>query len=266
VKRSFHHVLCMHLALQTGNVCLGWHTSVGQSVPSSVAVLQAPSDQSFDTESIRPSDPSREGFDIRPDANNFSVHGATLKYLVQLAYDLHDFQIQGGPQWMASSRYDVHAKSELPHSDEDSELSEARLRRELQDLLRRRFDLKLHQAVQVQSIYRLTVAKGKGKLMPGTENKGYMAGPGVLKCSFTTMADLAALLSDSTDRPVLDETQLTGAYAFTLHWTPGMGNGPGDNEPDLFTALNEQLGLRLISGKAPTPVLVIDSAEKPSAN
>jgi bla regulator protein blaR1 len=214
----------------------------------------------------------------------------TFKDLVIFAYRVHDFQVTGGPSWIDSERYDIDAKTEGPPSSNPEYV--ALQYRRLQTLLRDRFNLTIHRETKELPIYELTVAKKGPKLQtpnclqrePGDFTVapgkycgligGSMAGGG-LQASSTTMANLARFLSSMLSRTVVDKTGITGEFDLQLTFTPDRptapppdpaGFHPADGGPDFFTALQEQLGLKLESAKGPVEVLVIDHAERPSEN
>jgi uncharacterized protein (TIGR03435 family) len=223
----------------------------------------------FDVVSIKPSDPKNTGFAVRPDPNNFTMIGASLKFLVQYAYDLHGFQIEGAPAWMTSTRFDIVAKTDTtsaPAQSQDLEATLKLVRTRLQSLLADRFQLRAHKGTMEMPVYGLVVAKGGPKLQASTNNTGFSTGRGQFVCSDSSMDDLAALLSGVMDRMVLDQTRLTGDYKFSLKWTPDDSPNPNPDLPGLFTAIQEQLGLKLIPTKGPVEVLIIDHAERPSEN
>jgi uncharacterized protein (TIGR03435 family) len=155
----------------------------------------------------------------------------------------------------------------------------------LRDLLADRFQLKLRNATQELPVYALVVAKGGSKLRPSSGGNGLQmtsGGMGEIHFQGTPMSTLAATLTWMVDRPVLDRTGLTGIYDLSLNWTPDEGqiqvyrqagsasassaDARDVSGPSLFTALQEQLGLRLESAKGPVDILVVDRAEKPSEN
>jgi uncharacterized protein (TIGR03435 family) len=192
------------------------------SAPQQQASASAPA-QTFDVVSIRPSDPKNMGFAVKPDPNNFIMMGTSLKFLIQYAYDLHGFQLEGAPAWTSSTRFDIVAKSERtsnPAPPLDSEATLKLVRARLQSLLADRFQLRVHQGKMDMPVYGLVVAKGGPKLEASTTNTGYTTGRGQFACSDFSMDDLASLLSGMLDRMVLDQTKLTGGYKFTLKWTP----------------------------------------------
>lgn len=209
----------------------------------------------------------------------------TLKALVVFAYRVHDFQVTGGPGWIDSDRYNIDAKAEGPPSF-NPEYVTLQSRR-LQTLLRDRFNLTIHRERKELPVYELTVAKKGPKLKtsnclqrePGdfTIAPGKYCGliggsmaSGRLQASGTTMANLANYLSSMLSRTVVDKTGITGEFDLQLAFTPGLqpadGVGVADLGPDFFTALQEQLGLKLESAKGPVEILVVDRVERPSEN
>lgn len=227
----------------------------------------------FDVISIRASDPASSGFSIRPDPDNFKMTGASLKFLIQYAFDLHAVQVENAPAWTRSIHFDISAKMDAPtHFPEASgsrdawqprqKLLEARLR----SLLATRFGLRTHKSERVLSIYELTIGKGGAKLLAGTDNTGYTTSPTTLTCSYSSMDNLASILADILDRIVVNRTGLTGAYRFTLKWSRDDSTLADASTPGIFTALNEQLGLRLKSAKSSVNTLFVDSVDQPSPN
>jgi len=230
----------------------------------------------------------------------FSATGATVKYLIALAYKVKDFQISGGLGWINSEKYDIEAKvedsevQELTKLPSDKQVDQICLR--VQSLLADRFGLKVSQGTRELLVYALVVAQNGPKLSPttyvlsppyhpGSQGPGMRSmGRGSLSAQAVTMSNLADALSRQFSRVVLDHTGLIGKYDFTLQWTPDenatamfkvpSGGNPGTNRasppdtsgPSLFTALQEQLGLMLEATKVPVEVIVIDHIERPSEN
>jgi uncharacterized protein (TIGR03435 family) len=187
------------------------------------------------------------------------------------AYDLHDFQIEGAPAWINMARFDIAAKMDAPSpqptsTPADKEAVQKLLQSRLQAVLADRFQLRVHKGAKEMPAYALVVAKGGPKLTPSTKNTGYSTGLGLITCSAASMDDLASILSTMENRIVLDQTKLAGDYAVTLKWTPDDTTDPNAELPGLFTAIQEQLGLKLIPTKAPVPTLIIDHVEPPSSN
>jgi uncharacterized protein (TIGR03435 family) len=225
------------------------------------------------------------------DNHRFWTNHATLYALVKWAYGLMggtcafsecDF-LTGGPAWIRSDQFDVQAI--MPDSSPIYTFAQFRnnhapvLQVMLQKMLADRFKLTLHPEMQVMPVYVLTVAKEGPKLMLAkdddrkrlaiTGNPAIAASDREIIGRKASMADLADLLQlpGLTDRPVLDRTGLSGEYNFDAKFAPVDNNAFGNtSSPSIFTALQEQLGLKLEATKAPVEVLIIDHAEKPDAN
>ncbi|HEY6392831.1 MAG TPA: M56 and DUF3738 domain-containing protein, partial [Bryobacteraceae bacterium] len=230
----------------------------------------------FEVASIKPSAPGGRGVRVqmapggRLDASNI-----TVKFLIQQAYGVKDFQVIGGPGWINSERYDLVAKA-----DGDIGRME-QIRPLIEKLLADRFQLTIHRDTKELPIYALVVGKNGPKLKESEANN---QGPqirmnrGLINGQAMGMAMLASQLSVPLGRTVLDKTGLTGQYDIKLEFTPedGPGRGPGDGAeaapppdatgPSIFTALQEQLGLKLESSKGPVEIIIIDRIEKPTAN
>lgn len=188
----------------------------------------------------------------------------TLLDLIVEAYNLKYYQVTGGPNWAASDHFDINARAA-----DGPPLTQESLRPLVQSLLTDRFQLKVHRETKEISVYALMLAKSGSKLkdpdMNGREayTMGNNTGLHIVQ-SHGTMQQLAEQLSNTAGRPVLDKTGLAGQYAWKLDFNP---NNTSDSDiPSMSTALQDQLGLRLETQKAPIEILVIDSAEKPSAN
>lgn len=245
----------------------------------------------FEVATIRPSAPNDAHgttFSFTPDGG-VKVTNGTVKGIVEMAYDYRDFQISGGPRWVDSELFNIVAKSASDSTgastgNPSAHIQETRLR--LQALLAQRFQLKVRRETRELPVYVLEVGAKGAKLgensaanSSGTSPAGINAGCGQMTGTNTSMANLAYKLSRQLDRTVLDRTSLTGNYDFQLSWAPDSGACsapvPGGSSasaattadgPSLFTALQDQLGLRLGSQKALVEVLVIDHVERPSPN
>jgi uncharacterized protein (TIGR03435 family) len=233
----------------------------------------------FEVASIHLNKSGERRYGVTPKGSRFTATNMTLFALVQWAYEMEEFRISGGPSWLKSDRFDIAA-------DAAGTQSIAQFRLLLQQLLRDRFRLEVHRQSKDLAIYELTVAKGGAKLkeakcvgVPGPANPcGGTSGSsrGNLIGRAVPMATLAKDLSGMLGRPVLDKTMLKGEYDFELTWTPDETSrrGPGDPDappasadgPSLFTAIQEQLGLALKSGKGVIDVLIVDQAELPTEN
>jgi len=212
----------------------------------------------------------------------------TLQELISIGYDL-DFaskqRVTGGPGWMETERFDVMAKEDEAlarhlHDLPASEQGNAN-RQLIRALLSERFGMKAHQERRTLTTYTLEVAKGGVKLSPGVldahlssnipQSRVNMMGVGWMQAHNADMSLFAKTIGSQAEldgRTVVDQTGLKGKYDFTLKWTPATLTRNDDDapSPSLFTALQEQLGLRLTTKKNPVDVLVVDFVEKPSAN
>lgn len=232
-----------------------------------------PPASNFAVASIRLSDPKaqRMSFEVTPDGG-IRATAVTLRVLLQKAYGVDDFQIEGGPNWARSERFDVFAKPESgPPADETSpgaeQLSAELARQRLTVLLAERFQLVVRQHFRDGAIYMLEQTKTGHKLKAVTGTDGIRRNRGLISAENATMAMLARTLSVTLQRPVLDETGLPGKYAFRLEWAEAGAPGePEESGISLFTAIQEQLGVRLDAGKGPIKIISVDRADKPSAN
>jgi len=240
-------------------------------------------------------------FEIGWSPDRFIARGETLLTLIQMAYGIQANQISGGPSWLNSEKYDIEAKVDKSEADALQKLTQDHRKieeqRMLQALLADRCKMKIHRRTKLLPVYALVIAKNGPKLRvakPGdTYSKGIQDlegrpagaetlefGAGQLAGQAVPIALLAQELMDQPElggRLVLDQTGLTGAYDFKLQWTPERLKPSPSQEPDtapppdssgpsLFTALQQQLGLRLESAKGPVDTVVIDHIERPSEN
>jgi uncharacterized protein (TIGR03435 family) len=232
----------------------------------------------FEVATIKPSDDP--GVHLYLDESGvFHPTGTTLSALIKLAYDLQSRQIVGAPSWLDGEKWDLYAKPDKPGKP-----TLATLKVMLQKLLADRFQLEFHREKRELSVYAIRVAKSGPKLTPSdgdpNANPAYGAGPRVISLKNGTISDLGNGLQRSgniVDRPVVDQTGLGLArYDLIVKFTPLASAAPAggsehqsqdsDTPPDLFTAFQQQLGLKLESTKAAVDVFVIDRAEKPSGN
>jgi uncharacterized protein (TIGR03435 family) len=188
-----------------------------------------------------------------------------ISSLVQQAFGIKEFQISAAPGWVASDKYDFAATTGTT-----KDLSDVELEPYFQALLAERFHLQYHRETKEMQVYALDVAKTGAKLTAhagaGDSSTNITNGPvkTSMKSTNISMKGFAGTLGRRLDRMVIDNTGLTGGYDLTLEWAPNPL--PDSTEPSLFTALQEQLGLKLESTKAPVEIIVIDSIERPSEN
>ena len=198
-----------------------------------------------------------------------------LRLLIDTAYNLSDKLVFGGPSWASSDHFDLDAKIDPPDLPA-TPLSRQQLVDMLQPVLADRFQLRVHHETRSFPAFNLVLAKGGSKLKPAVLAPGTPAGPcqiasrgeGLTSAHNCWMDAIAHLLWSPSGRTVIDKTGLTGRYDFELHWTPDSvpADSPLAGGPSIFTAVQEQLGLKLSPSTAPLDVLVIDSAQRPSEN
>ncbi|HEY3825200.1 MAG TPA: TIGR03435 family protein [Bryobacteraceae bacterium] len=203
----------------------------------------------------------------------------TLKYLIEWAYNVQDYQISGGPKWIDSAGYDIVAKPEHAYTPSQETIGYGR--QLVQSLLEDRFKLIIQHTKKELPVYALVAGKDGPKLTerekPANPTDARMSGGrGLMVGQQVMMWVVVQSLSSVVGRPVADETGLKRYYDFRLEWIPYEPAGaPGDggntlapdrSGPSIFTALQKQLGLKLEERKGPVEVLVIDNVESPSEN
>jgi len=264
------------LNLKRATVQTAWAIPEPPPPPKPMAADATPE---FEVATIKPSTPDRPGKAFMVRGRQFSTINTTLGDLIAFAYGIHAKQITGAPAWVETEKYDLAAQ---PNGE--GQPNDRQWKAMIQKLLVDRFKLAFHRDKKVLSVYAITVAKNGPKLTKSEGNPAglpglFFRGLGNLPATNATIADFAGVMQSAVlDRPVVDQTGLTGRWDFTLIWTPdefqfgGAGAKappPANNAaapPDLFTAFQEQLGLKLEATKAPAEVFVIDRVEKPSEN
>src|ERR1035441_5739432 len=182
-----------------------------------------------------------------------------LEQLISQAYGIRQDLISGSPAWASTTQYAIEAKVAPVDIVEYRKLSQKQKDLMLQSILADRFKLTAHAEMRQLPVYELVVAK-HAKLQEAQPGPGGTSmGSGQLTCKGCNVSILADMLSQSLQRDVVDDTGLTGMYDIKLQWSDSTG-------PSLFTALEEQLGLKLNSAKGPVKTLVVDHVERPSEN
>jgi uncharacterized protein (TIGR03435 family) len=229
----------------------------------------------FEVASVKPVIPGTRGGRLNTEPGRLTITNISLRNCIEAAYELQPYQLSGEPNWVATERYDIVGKAETPVGDHELMLM-------LQSLLAERFKLTLHHATKESSGYALVLGKNGPKLheveLAGKgwvrNNAGGMTGQEV------SMPRLAESLSRRLGLPVLDLTGIKGVYELKLEWTPdpSQSKNPAEgkdnpvessadpNGPSIFTALQEQMGLRLEPRKVPMEIVVVDHIERPSEN
>jgi uncharacterized protein (TIGR03435 family) len=253
----------------------------GPTAPVAPAGPESNTAPAFDVAVIRPNPGDTTGHShIWSSASdgNFKAQNVTAMELIRYAFGIPETRISGGPGWMGSAKFDLEAKSDPAIDAQLQGLDSASAREQkqhmLQALLADRFTLKVHREIRQLPIFALVVAKGGPRFQPSKINGTTInSGNANIKVSGSdhTVALLAEQLSRTLGRVVVDKTGLDGRYDLTLKWATdepvaGTGGSSADAGPSIFTAIQEQLGLKLESGKGPVPILVVDHLEKPSEN
>jgi uncharacterized protein (TIGR03435 family) len=256
---------------------------------------QAEARPTFEVASVKPNSSGEFGASYGGRPGQVTVRNGTLRNIVRNTYGVQDFQIVGGPEWFDKDRFDISARA-------STEAPQPQMLLMMQSLLAERFKLIAHMETRQLPIYALVMARegnrpgpqltasatdcaalaaGRGAPPPaqggtGRPACGTRSTPGRILAGGVSMSDLSRNLANFAGRFVTDRTGLTGRWDLELQWTPEPGlmpvlppNAPplpvpDPNGPSLFTAVQEQLGLKLESQRGPVEVLVIDSAERPS--
>jgi len=241
-----------------------------------LAVAQAPlAPKPFDVAAIRPNQSGSNSISMRTSHGTLTVSNVTVRTLILKAFRLREVQLSGGPDWINKERFDITAKTpDQSISDDDLWLS-------LQPLLIERFHLRFHRETKQGTVLSLVAIKTKPGLVPhvGTQpasmrisNNG---GKASMDAKNVSMAKFCSALADLASQVVVDNTRLNGGFDFKLEWAQdhneesmlnSIEEGLGVSGPSLYSALQEQLGLKLQRGTGPVENLVVDAIDRPTAN
>jgi uncharacterized protein (TIGR03435 family) len=258
-----------------------------QAAPPAAAPANVPT---FDVISVKPNHSDFHGISLGYTPDGIHATNIPILFLIKEAFALNDDQLFGIPDWVHSEKYDIDAKVAAADVPTMHNLTHDQRRQMILQILADRFKLTYHRETRMLPEYSLVIAKGGSKLQefkPGDDASGQLkhAGQmkmsnGVISASGVPLEPLARLLSDRVGRPVVDKTGLTGNYDFTLQWADDHHDGPAHGPdaaapsselseiagPSIFTAVEEQLGLKLQSEKGPVQVLILDHIEAPTQN
>jgi uncharacterized protein (TIGR03435 family) len=217
----------------------------------------------FDVASIKPNTSGDRSSFKRTERNSLILQNWPLRRIILWAYDLKDYALTG-PGWLASINFDINAKSDGP-------VAETQLRQMLKALLIERFRLKAHTAFQDKPAYALLTMKGGIKAKPINDGSTITNDCDLsrfpqttkLSCRHCSLDCLAEVLSGQLDSIVVNRSGIQATYAFTLEWSPDSSTGVA--AASIFSALNEQLGLRLERRHAPISILMVESIAKTPA-
>ena len=245
--------------------------------PAPPAAAKAPA---FEVSTIKPASPTARGWRLEPTPNGYTGMDVSLLTLVSVAYVIYDLKlITGGPAWIDRDKYDLEAKFDVTEIPDAKNLTYRQRADMLQALLAERFGLKVHRETKEFPVYNFVIAKGGPKFKEtkpedihqsvsgatclfSRSSRGYIQAQGCMP------KDLEDQLRYATGRTVIDKTGLTSRYDFELRWAPDDTpiDSPEAAAPSIFTAVQEQLGLKLVPASAPLSILVIDSAGRPTEN
>jgi uncharacterized protein (TIGR03435 family) len=249
--------------------------------PPPPARMAANATPAFEVATIKPSDPHSQGQIVTLRGAEVITTNATVRDLINLAYWLHPKQVTGGPPWMESDKYDMAGKPDAPGQPNVDQMKMM-----IQKLLTDRFQLKFHFEKRDLPAYAVGIVKSGAKITRSQDDPkglpgfyfGRTASGTTLTFRNSPMSQVTAILQNFLDKPVVDQSGLSEKYDFTVAFTLDaaqavrLGGPPTatpdnpDAAPDVFTAFQQQLGLKLESTKAPVEVMVIDKVEKPSEN
>jgi uncharacterized protein (TIGR03435 family) len=224
------------------------------------ALAQTPKE--FDVAAIKLNTDGGEAWSIRtPPGGRFTARNVTVRELLLQALDIRDFQLEGAPKWLDAERYDIEAKSDFA-----GQITPEGLLPMVRELLASRFGLTLHHETKEAPVYSLVAAKAGARLHPNTGTPGHSTdwGKDHINAMDVTLTELADVLERQLDRIVRNDSGIGGVYDFRLTWTPSQATDL--TGPSIFTAIQEQYGLRLAAAKGPVEMTVINRVERPSGN
>lgn len=234
--------------------------------------MAAGAQPSFEVAAIKASDPMDQNHRFSILGDRLLIENQTVEIMIEMAYGVHPRQVVNAPEWTRSERFDVQGMPDI-----EGQPNVKQFQGMVRKLLEERFGLKLHMQKQEMPRYSLTVAKSGLKMTPtrsapdALPNENGNGDNSTMTYTMTNVSveDLAHTLGASLDRPVVNETGLNGRYDLTLKWL--RADAPADagaenSVPGLFTAIQEQLGLKMEPTKGNVDVLVIDHVERPSQN
>ena len=247
------------------------HCVEGQTTDK-VQTMAADAHPTFEVATVKLSDPADQKHRFEIHGHRIVIENQTVGVMIEMSYGVHRKQIVNTPSWVESERFDVEG---LP--DVEGQPSVLQFQEMVRKLLEERFGLKFHTEKREIPRYTLTVAKGGPKMEPTKSAPDALPnerGTGdstsrTLQMENVSMGELAHNLQGALDRPVVDETGLNGKYDFTLKWlrqdAPAAAEGDSNLSP-LFTAIQEQLGLKVEPSKGEVEMMAIDHIERPEVN
>ena len=250
----------------------------------------------FDVASVRENKSGSEQGMLLPQGSQLNAQNYRLRQLIEFAYRVQSFELVGGPDWIDSARFDISAKASFEPNPAPVGAPPGDMEQMVQTLLAERFKLQVHRERREMPIYALVLARRDGQMGPRLRREadvcaasrnatargekppelapradgrpvcGMMGGGGRFFAGGVTLAMLASAFSPQAARVVADRTGLSGYFEVDLEFSPDALTNAASERPSFFTALEEQLGLRLEPARAPVDVLVIDRVERPTEN
>jgi uncharacterized protein (TIGR03435 family) len=262
-----HRRLCLLASAIVSTVNLVADLARGQTA--------APARIEFEVASVKLANPDARGGGIKamPGGQRYVATNVPVRLIFRLMYRLTEKQVAGGPDWFNTERYDIDARADHPYNLDDLHVM-------FQNLLADRFKVQFHKEPKELPFYALMVDKAGSKMKLNQTPQDFeipfnCSGFGRCRGTRIPMGYFCWTLSGFLDRPVIDKTGLDKYYDFELHWLPELPAGVSKDQippgtdldgPTIFTALKEQLGLKIEAQKGPVDIYVIDHAEKPGEN
>ena len=228
-------------------------------------------DPDWEVLTVKPSDTEGDNSGFHSGDRRVTIQHRTVKDMLIIGYGMHEKQLVGMPGWAESDRWDVEGVVDVEGKPDVAQLHSL-----VRKMLAERFGLRAHTEKREMGVYAIRLAKGVPKVEKTNsdpngsmgENDSDNDGQRTMHMTNAAMGEFALVMSYTADRPVVDQTGLSGRYDFQLKWTFDDSKAPtdGSTPPGLFTAMQEKLGLKLEPAKAPVDVLVIDKVERPAAN
>lgn len=253
-------------------VCRPVAAQGAQAKPEAPKHMPADADPAYEVATIKPSNPDDHNSRFFYGGHHLTIENHTLNTMLLFAYGIHPRQIVDAPAWLGADHYDIDGVL-----DTEGEPSLKQLEGIVKKLLADRFQLKFHLETRELAVYALTVAKDGPRLTKskgdpnalGNENDQEHGGQMTMTITDMSMSQFVLIMQMITDRPVVDQSGLAGKWDFKWTWTSDENRVPPDipnPAPGMFTAIQEQLGLKLEAKRAPADAFVIDHVERPSAN
>ena len=242
-------------------------------IPKADAPMAKDADPGWDVVSVKARDPNdtSNNQSLNFKGRQFVMVNRTVQGMLLFAYGLQRVQIVGAPHWIETERWDVQGVPDVPGHPSLKQMQSL-----TRKLLEERFGLKVHRETKELAVYAITVGKGGEKIAPSagdpngapSENENSNGGVVTMRMTNMSMGEFAPDLGSFLDRPAVDQTGLTGRYDLQLKWTVDESKAPTDGSapPGLFTAIQQQIGLKLEPAKAPVDLLIVEAVQRPSAN